>query len=329
MGWNCKNWGWACKQVTAIDIVNAQGEQLHCNSTENQDYYWAARGGGPGFPAIVTKFYLRVRPSYSNMLSSCFFYPISRYREVMKWVVDLAPACDKDTEVVAVGAYPPSETGIQDELCIMPLFVTFQNSDEEARAALSLANSSRPPGALLEAINQQTSLMNEYRNQAAANPEGHRYCSDNAYIKNDEDVAAVLEEAFCTLPHRKAFSLWYSMNPCSRRPLPDMALSMQTDHYFALYTVWEHEWDDGRCQAWVRNVMISVERHSEGAYLGDSDFQTRRTKFWADGNAHRLMAIRQKLDPEGRVCGYLDSDDASGVKGLANQHEWVELRRAC
>ena len=323
MGWNCKNWGWACEQVLAIDAVNAQGELVHCNSTQNSDLYWVARGSGPGFPGVVTKFYLRVRESYTNMLSSAFFYPISRYREVMDWILELAPNFDEDTEIVAVGAVPPAELGITGS-CIVPLFVTFKNSDKAARSALDLANRSRPEGASLELINQPTSLANEYCNQAASNPSGHRYCAENAYINNDADVAAVLEDAFTTLPHPKAFSLWYAMAPTSRRPLPDMALSMHSDHYFALYTVWEHESDDARCRKWVKDIMQNVERHSDGAYLGDSDFQERRTRFWADENASRLMRIREDLDPKGTICGYLNVDDASGVKGLANQHEWEQ-----
>jgi FAD/FMN-containing dehydrogenase len=321
MGWNCKNWGWACQQVLAIDAVTAQGELVHCTAEQYPSLFWCARGAGPGFPGVITKFYLQLRPSYSAMLSSAFFYPLSHYRVVMDWAIKISPGFDPDTEIVVVGATPPPELGIK-EHCVMPLFVTFKNSEEEARAALEPANRTRPEGALLELIDQPTSLADQYEKQAAANPDHHRYCAENAYIGNEEDVPAVLEEAFKTSPHPKAFSLWYSMNPCSRRRLPDMALSMQSDHYFALYTVWEHESDDMRCRGWVRDIMAKVERHSIGAYLGDSDFQSRRTKFWGDEQGKKLMELRRKLDPRGTICGYLDLDDASGLRGLANKHEW-------
>ena len=82
MGWNCKNWGWACEQVLAIDAVTARGELVHCNANQNSELYWAARGAGPGFPAIVTKFYLRIRKAYTSMLSSAWFYPLSQYDEL-------------------------------------------------------------------------------------------------------------------------------------------------------------------------------------------------------------------------------------------------------
>jgi hypothetical protein len=54
-----------------------------------------------------------------------------------------------------------------------------------------------------------------------------------------------------------------------------MALSMQSVHYFKLYTVWEDESDDERCRKWVRDVMPMAEWHAKSAYLGDSDSQVR------------------------------------------------------
>jgi hypothetical protein len=205
----------------------------------------------------------------------------------------------------------------------MSHFVTFQNSEEAAVASLKVINDTRPPGAVMESICAATSLETEYCAQALANPEGHRYTCDNAYIDNDADVKEVLRDAFNTLPEgSKTFALWYAMNPCSRRPLPDMAFSMQSDHYFALYTVWEDRKDDERCQKWVKDIMTGVEKRSVGAYLGDSDFQVRRTKFWEDSQAGKLMDVRRKWDPEGLICGYLDEGDKSGVKGLENVHEW-------
>lgn len=242
---------------------------------------------------------------------------------------------DKDTEMVAVGQYIDSHP----DPVIIANFLTFKPNKAEGEAALRPMHDDpgRPPNPLVEDFAKPTTLPEQYAPQALANPEGHRYCSENAYVSNDADVPAVLERAFTTLPHRKAFALYYSMYPTSRRPhyrnyggehagyqgdAGSMALSMHTDHYFALYTVWEDEKDDEKCVGWTHSVAREVERSADGSYLGDSDFQHRRTKFWRDENAKRLMEIRRKWDPEGRICGYLDDGDKSGVDGLKNEFEW-------
>lgn len=243
---------------------------------------------------------------------------------------------DNDTEMVAVGQYIDDHP----DPVILANFLTFKPNKAEGEAALKPMHDDpgRPPNPLIEEFAKPTTLPEQYAPQAVANPEGHRYCSENAYVSNDADVPAVLERAFTTLPHRKAFALYYSMYPTSRRPhyrnfvaddknancgdAGSMALSMHTDHYFALYTVWEDAKDDERCVSWTHSVAREVERSADGSYLGDSDFQHRRTKFWRDENAKRLMEIRRKWDPEGRICGYLDEGDKSGVDGLKNEFEW-------
>lgn len=259
----------------------------------------------PGFPAIVIKFYLRVRRAYSGMMGSTFIYPIARYKEVMNWVIRISPDYGHDTEIVAISACPP-EIG---QRCVIARLVTFQNDPESGMRALQLANSTRPDNPLIEVTNQPTSLAKEYADQAIANPEGHRYCTDNAYIKNGANVVAVMEEAFTTPPHPKAFALWFAMAPCSRRKLPDMALDMQTDHYLALYAIWEHTADDVSCQTWVRDVMVKVAPNAAGSYLGDSDFEVRRPDFWSKEHAKRLIAVRRRWDAERRICSYLGMDD--------------------
>ncbi|KAL1620434.1 hypothetical protein SLS54_006221 [Diplodia seriata] len=318
MGWNCKNWGWACEQVVGVDVVTADGEKLHCTEQENSELLWAARGAGPGFPAVVTRFYLQTRPSYSCMRSSAYSYANADFKKAMNWILSIAATFDPDTEIVLVASYPPES----EEIVHTVLLLTFKNDPEEAQKALQPAQDSHPSGTVNEWFNRETSLVDQYKDQGAANPEGHRYRVDNAYVANDADVASVLEEAFTTLPTRKTFSLWYSMAPGTRRPLKDMALSMQTDHYFATYSIYEDASDDDKASAWVKHVMSGVEKHSEGAYLGDSDFQTRRTRFWGKEQGAKLMQLRRKWDPEGRICGYLDQGDQSRQNGLENVHEW-------
>lgn len=220
---------------------------------------------------------------------------------------------------MAVGLTPKG----MNEICIMVHVVTFQESESAAREALRPLDESHPGGALVEVLSQTTSIAAQYLDQAEANPSNHRYCADNAYINNDADVPGVLEKAFTTLPDPKSFALWFSMAPTSRRPLTDMACSMQSDHYFALYTIWENPEDDVRCKGWVKDIMRDVSQLSDGAYLGDSDFQIRRAKFWTDVAAEKLMKLRRKWDPKGTVSGYLDEGDRSGVKGLDNEN-WIK-----
>lgn len=328
MGWNAKNWGWACESIVGLDAVTADGEEVYASKAEHADLFWAARGSGPGFPAIVTRFHLLTRPLATAMCQSLYLWPIEQYAAVLQWVVDVCPGADADTEVACLALHVPE----REAPVVMANFLAFKSTRAAGEAALRPLHDDarRPAGAFVESFAAPTSLPAQYAPQEAANPEGHRYCSENAYVRNEADVPAVLREAFTTLPSRKSFALFLSMNPTSRRghymagvdDVGSMALSMQSDHYFALYTIWEDEKEDEKMVGWVQDVMKGVERHAVGSYLGDADFELRRTKFWRDENATRLMEIRRQWDPQGRICGFLDQGDGSGSKGLKNEFEW-------
>ncbi len=64
MGWNCKvrlllpvlkmladvsqNWGWACENIVALDVVTADGRLIRVDDQQNLDLLFAAKGAGPG-----------------------------------------------------------------------------------------------------------------------------------------------------------------------------------------------------------------------------------------------------------------------------------------
>lgn len=171
------------------------------------------------------------------------------------------------------------------------------------------AEESRPPGALAHSVCTKTNLSELLENKAKAYPHGYRYYVDNAFLKNDADVVSVLEPAFTTLPTKASQVFWTGMKPCSRRQLPDMALSLQSDHFFALYGIWNHESDDSNCKSWAGGVMKEIETHSIGAYVGEFDFQARRSKVWGNEQAKTLAEIRRQWDPDARICGCLGLED--------------------
>ena len=59
-GWNGRVHGPACMSVEAIDVVTADGTLVHADAEQNAELLWAARGAGPGFFGVVTRFHLRL-----------------------------------------------------------------------------------------------------------------------------------------------------------------------------------------------------------------------------------------------------------------------------
>ncbi len=307
MGWNCRGWNWACEMVEAVDVVTADGALVRCDATQNADLFWAARGAGPGFPGIVVRFHLRAHRRFRSLTQSTFVYPREVAAEVFSWLHQARWDVPDSVEIVAVGNTPPLPPEVAYEGSVIVVDgVCFEDDPEDAVVALGpLGACPVADQALVSRVAVPTTMAQLRAEQVRANPQGHRYTVDNAYLVGETaEVVPALLPAFTELPTIKAFSLWFDMGRAPERPL-DMALSLQTDLYLATYVVAEDAGQDAVCRDWVNDTMARLEPLTIGCYIGDSDFERRPQKFLSDEAFAKLTAIRADRDPDGRFPDYL------------------------
>jgi FAD/FMN-containing dehydrogenase len=309
MGWNCRGWGWAAESIEAAEVVTADGDVVWCSATENADLFWAARGSGPGFFGVVTAFRLRTRERYRDLTQTTYVYPAALAEDVLGWLHHARHEVPPSVELVAVGITPPlppelDHTG--------PVLVVDGVSFDGGPGSLAALDTCPVAGqALVRRIALPVTIGELRTEQVRANPEGHRYTVDNAYLAGEPaPLIAALAPAFTGLPTAKSFSLWFDLAHLPARPLPDMALSLQTDIYFATYVIGEQETDDGACRAWVGDTMRRLEPFSPGSYLGDSDLRVRPARFMSDDAWRRFQDARAAWDPDRVLAGYLCADEA-------------------
>jgi FAD/FMN-containing dehydrogenase len=307
MGWACRGLGWSCESIVAIDVVTADGELVRADESQNAELLWAARGAGPGYFGVVTRFHLKVIPLPKAMAQSTYVYPLELFDEVMPWLHEVHPTLAPTVEIVAIGItvpLPPEVEHAGGPVLVVHGVVLADTREEAVEALAPLETCPLIGKALVRHVAVPTSLAVEYAEQRRANPEGYRYAVDNIWTNAAaDDVVAALRDAFTTLPTKESFSLWFGMAP--QRPLPDMALSLQADLYFAAYVIWKDEADDERCRQWLATQMRRMEPISEGLYLGDSDLVTRPSQFLSGPHWQRLEELRARYDPDGLFHSYL------------------------
>jgi FAD/FMN-containing dehydrogenase len=321
-GWNARGWGWAAERIVAIDVVTAAGELVHADCDINSDLYWAARGGGPGFFGVVTRFHLQTLPRPQHFAHTVQIYEAGDFDEVMTWLQGMHRDVDSNVEIVAIGMTLPVPDGTTPELAPRApvLVVTALAFVDDQRQALEVLAPFEACPAIDRAVMRQhakpSSLAEQREEQYRANPPGHRWRVDNAWLDGSPaEVVPLIRGAFLDLPNDKAFSIWFSMAPL--RELPDMAFSLQSEIYFAIYTLWEDPLQDSHFQAWVAARMKAVEPITVGQYLGDSDLAQRQVKFMADENWNKFNRIRRLRDPQSLFVGYL-----AGTEGATNRNHW-------
>jgi FAD/FMN-containing dehydrogenase len=318
MGWNCRGWGWAAESIEAIQVVTADGDVAWCDETENAELFWAARGAGPGFFGVVTAFRLRTRQRYRELTQTTYVYPASVAADVLGWLHHARHDVPPSVELVAVGMTPPQDQRGQAPEASQagPVLVVDGVSFDGGPGSLAaLGTCPVASKALARKVAQPVTIGELRAEQVRANPEGHRYVVDNAYLLGEPDaLIPALTPAFTELPTAKSFSLWFDLAHLPGRPLPDMALSVQSDIYFATYVVCESPSQDGRCRAWVNDAMRRLEPFSAGCYLGDSDLNVRPDRFMSDSAWDRFRRIRGARDPGRIFIGY-DCPDEAALNG--------------
>ena len=99
-GWHGRALGPACENVLAIDYVGADGELRHASPNENADMYWAARGAGPGFFGVITRFHLKLHPRPKVIGSKFAFYTVDRLEELVRWALEVGPDVPPSIELM-------------------------------------------------------------------------------------------------------------------------------------------------------------------------------------------------------------------------------------
>jgi FAD/FMN-containing dehydrogenase len=106
ISWLGRRYGLAANSVTAVELVNAEGELIRADAEQNNDLFWALRGGGGSF-GVVTALEFTLYP-ITKVYAGILFFPLERGAEVLRawrrWV-DTVP--DEVTSVGRFLQFPP------------------------------------------------------------------------------------------------------------------------------------------------------------------------------------------------------------------------------
>jgi FAD/FMN-containing dehydrogenase len=303
-GWNSRLWGPACASVTSIDVVTAAGELVHADEKQNVELFWAARGAGPGFFGVVTRFEVRLQSRPKTMMRSDYLYPIEVLDDVLRWALSIQPSLARTMECmifVRRDIFGHSGPGV---LVAGPVLADSRDEAIEALAKLETCP------VLGKAIKREVNVVTEFDEllqggEELLYPRGYRYAADNMWTNaTANDLIPGMREIAATLPRAPSHMMWMLWGP--PQALPDMAFSMQDNLYVALYSIWQNEAEDAAHQAWVTDHMRRLEPFSSGIQLADENLGARPFRFCADPNLRRLQALRSKYDPHGVFHSYME-----------------------
>jgi FAD/FMN-containing dehydrogenase len=315
LGWNTGAWGPACMSLQAIDVVRPDGELVHADEDQNAELLWAARGAGPGFPGVVTRFHLALQPLPRAITTSTYVYALSQLDAVAEWASEVVKSLPPTVELTVLIAPAPPDVDAGPEGRVLIVTATaFEDSANESAAALAPLDSSPVlDRALARRVNQPSPFEVLFRDFGGLWREGRRYASDNVWADADfTDILPRLRARLDQAPSPESFAFAVvGPEPAEDAPeqeLPDMAFSMVGRSFVSCYAMWENEADDGANQDWLPSVMAALEPLAIGHYVGEADLLaagSRAERSFAQPNWDRLQELRRDIDPKGVFPSYL------------------------
>jgi FAD/FMN-containing dehydrogenase len=304
IGWLRGTHGLCVDNLTAVDIVTAEGGLLHASETENADLFWAVRGGGGNF-GIVTSFEFRLHPIEPTIMFCAPAYPEARAREIMPlWRDFMSTAPERLSGLVEFStipddpAYPAEARGVR----VVALAAVYDGPADEGEVVV------RPLRELGTPLVDFSGKMPYRTIQAVYDglfPKGRDRCYWKSLYLNGLGNT-VIEDIVSRLvgrPSEMTFaSVWRFGGAVQRVPSEATAFGDRSMPYvLSIDSIWSRPDEDGANIVWTRSFWSDMQRHSNGRlYLnfpghGEGDDLVRNAL--GRDTYERLVAIKKKYDP--------------------------------
>ena len=307
-GLNYNRLGNGASNILSIDLVLADGRQLTVSSESHPDLFWAARGAGPGFFAVATRYRLKLHPLPKAVTMSSYVFP-GAATEVATGLVDsLSKSMSPDVCLfLTIGAPPPELAASNDTVAVVSA-ITYSDSGADAEAALKPLNTDPRVGrAASSSVNVPTDLESFLGAVGSTLPGGHHALVDN--IWSNESLSTMLAKSpkhYASAPSPKS----HLFVACFHMPSNSKATSYSWLGRYLVYnnTIWTDAAEDESNRSWHSKATSLLDPHKIGRYVGETDLtkeadvaqQCYTPETWT-----RLRALRATYDPEGLFHDYL------------------------
>jgi FAD binding domain/Berberine and berberine like len=296
VGWLVRKYGLTCDNVLSFDIVTADGRPRVASPNENQDLFWALRGGGGNF-GVVTSFLFRAHP-VSTVLGGLVMYPRERAVEVLRFYRDFTQSAPEELTAYAALVHTPE--GIP----AVAVIACYGGDVAEGEQVFKSLRSFSSP---IEDVIQPMPFPQMQTLLDAAFPDGNQNYWKSTFLRelSDDAIVVLVEHANRATSPLSGVTIEYYGGVASRVGVSETAFAQRQAQYdVAILAQWVDPGESQRHIGWARGLADSMRPFSSGAYflnfLGEEGEDTIKAAFGP--NHDRLTAIKKKYDPENFFC---------------------------
>jgi FAD/FMN-containing dehydrogenase len=304
MGWLRRKHGLSCDNLISAQVVTADGSILTASETENDDLFWAIRGGGGNF-GVVTEFDYQLHPVGPEVAFCFVIYPEQNAREVLLGCDRYLAEAPEDVAPIGVLGHVPEADEIPADAHGEPMVALLalhpgdpSEGERVLRPLREIAEPIADLGGTMPYTEAQSALDEDY-------PDGWRYYwkSVNVPELSDELIERLVAHNAVAPSAHSTVDVWYQGGAMARVGEQETAFGNRSARYLVNPEAnWEESGEDDANVAWVRDAVADLRSFSEGGiYLNFPGFLEEGEQLVREGygaNYERLAEIKARYDPE-------------------------------
>lgn len=301
-GYLTRQYGWTVDDLLEAEVVLAGGSVVRASRSQNEDLFWALRGGGGNF-GVVTEFVFKLHPVGPEVTAGLIAWSAEHAAEVNDLFRRVTTAAPRTLTLAMLMRNAPPAPWLPEDKHGKPMVaivVCHSGNLEEAEKDLAELRGFGEPWADLIQVKEyaaQQSMLD------ATQPKGMNYYWKSEFVAGlDDDLLADYRSLFEGLeaPANQAV-LFHLAGALAEHDEEDGAVGNR-DAAFAcvIQSMWPEGGPAEANKKWVRDSWETMRKHSTGGnYVNfqTSDETEERTSESYRGNLTRLREVKTAYDP--------------------------------
>jgi len=292
--------GLTIDNLLSADVVTADGRFLVASEKENQDLFWALRGGGGNF-GVVTSFEYRLHP-VKDVYVGLVFFELSAARQILEFYRQyIATAPEEMGAFFAFQIAPPlpfiPEKRHGQTFCL--IVACWSGPLERGEEALQPIRKAGPVAAELVTPMPFPALNSAFD---ALLPPGlqHYWKASFAAEITDGAVAAHVQNGPKVPVVNSTMHIYPINGACNRVPAAATAFAYRDARFATVIAgMWPNPADNAKNVKWVKDYYAALAPHSTAGgyvnFMAEDDQGRIRDNY--KGNYDRLASVKRKYDP--------------------------------
>jgi FAD/FMN-containing dehydrogenase len=291
-GWLGGRFGMTVDNLIGADVVLATGELVHASESENNDLFWALRGGGGNF-GVVTSFEYRLHPVGPMIVGGLVIHPFSRAAEMLKFYAETMHRAPDELTAAAVLMTGP------DGQKACAIAAAYSGDVEDGLKVVQPIKRFGTP--IIDVIGPIPYLGQQSLLDQAMPPNLLNYWKADFIDEVSDDIIRSAIDGYSRVPSPLSSILFFPIHGAATRVAPEAtAYPHRGGIHMGIYSLWNDATQNAPNIAWVRENWDAIQPYVRGGVyvneLGDDEGDERVQQAYG-ANFRRLAQIKAKYDP--------------------------------